>query len=211
MLSWDDIWKILVSVLVSLGGISGIIVFVVKTSADQIVKRLEASYALKLDKELEKYKVVLENKNYISKTKFDVEFSIYRELSKSFSDAVKAVSIMIPAGYTTVPADSEDRKKYEENNYQNALNAVVIAQDTLKSNIPFISKDIYEAYKDILSNCNMQITTFADRWNVGIIGHEFGKSTLTTEDYKRTREINQKFDSLNEKIRDYIAKLDVIE
>lgn len=76
--------EIVLSVLASVGGIGIVFTAVIKFSSDFIAKRLEERYSLKLNKELEKYKSMVESKNYISKTKFDTEFEIYRNLSKTF-------------------------------------------------------------------------------------------------------------------------------
>ena len=206
-MEWDSIWKIVLSVLASVGGISGVIIIIVKFTSNIIAERLSKKYELKLNKELENYKAGVENKTYISKTKFDAEFTLYRELSLVFFNATKSVSIMIPHGYNKVPADETERKKFEKNNYSRALTDVVKAQDTLNSNIAFISKDIYDAYSDILRDCNMQLSVFEERWNRSIIGHKFGESTLEPEDYKRTKTINEKFEKLNILLRNYIASL----
>lgn len=207
----SQIWKIVFDVIAGVGGIGVIILAIIKFSSDFIAEKLATKYEHKLDAKLEKYKSELSKKEYVSKTKFDAEFTLYRELSKVFFDAIKAVSIMIPYGMTKVSADEEKRKEEEEYSYQEALKAVVLAQDTLRSNIPFISKEIYELYADILSDCNTQLDAFSERWNKSFLGHKFGESTLTHEDYKRTKTITEKFNALNEKVREYISKLDVMD
>lgn len=80
----DKILKIVLAVLASFGGISGIFFLVVKKSSEIIAERLKKKYDLKLNEELERYKANIDNKIYISKTKFDAEFDIYRRLSKVF-------------------------------------------------------------------------------------------------------------------------------
>lgn len=60
----------------------------------------------------------------------------------AFAELIKNISIMIPGGYTLGPADREERLAYEEECYKNAKKAYVNAQDTLNSNIPFISDDM---------------------------------------------------------------------
>ena len=210
-MTWDDIWKVVAMALTSVGGIGATIVLAVKGAAGIIAKRLEERYSLQLSKELEAYKSKIESKTYISKTKFDAEFNLYRELSKVFFDAVKAVSIMIPHGLSKYPIDPDMRKEVEEEHYKKALQAVVVAQDTLKSNIPFISKELYDSYSDILSDCTRQINAFEERWNVSYVGHKLGESTLELDDYQRTKTIVDKFDALNEKVRAYISGLDVLE
>ena len=207
----NEIWKFALCILSSVGGIGAIIVFAVKFSADIIANKLEEKYAFKLNKELEKYKASIDNKKYISKTKFDTEFQIYRELSKKFFEAVKSITIMIPAGYATYPADKDAKKEYENGLYEKALKATVEAQDELNANIPFILDSIYSKYEEILSLCRVQLGVFEDRWNVLILSTQEEKERFDMEDYKRSRDLRDKFKLLNENIRDYLSSIDVVE
>lgn len=210
-MNWDEIWKIVLGVLASVGGIGGIILAIVKFSSNIIAKRLEEKYTLKLNKELEKYKSNLDNKIYISKTKFDTEFSIYRELSKAFFEMVKTISLMIPSGYATYPAGKKDKKEYENKLYSNASKTTVLAQDVLNSNAPFIPNDLFEKYNEILGLCRVQLGVFEDRWNVLYLAPQEEKENFSIEDYKRTSEINDKNKALNTNIREYLSKLDVLD
>ena len=205
----NDIVEIVLGVLAGVGGISGIILAGIKLSANTIAKRLEEKYTLKLNKKLERYKSNLDNKIYISKAKFDTEFEIYRELSKAFFEMVKDISILIPSGLTSIPADPEKKKKYDEKIYKEAMESTVKAQDILNGNIPFISEEIYNAYTEILKLCRQQLNAFERRWNLSYLSPN--KEELTTEEYNRTDVINQKFLEANDKIRKYIEKLDVLE
>lgn len=210
-MDWNDIWKIVLGIVASVGGIGGIILAVIKFSSSIIAKRLEERYSLKLNKELEKYKSSLDNKIYISKTKFDTEFSIYRELSKAFFELVKNINGMIPYGYSKVPADETVRKEYEEKTYSKASSSVIIAQDTLNSNAPFISYDIFEKYHSILKLCNIQLNAFERRWDKLSLVSQEEKEKFSVDDYNRTGEINDNFKELNTNIREYLAKLDVLD
>lgn len=210
-MNWDDIGKIIFGVIGSVGGIGAIITLAVKISSNIIADKLSQKYELKLSKELEKYKYGLENKTYISKTKFDAEFQLYRELSKAFFEATKDITIMIPAGYATYPIDENDREEYENNLYDKAKKSTVLAQDILNANIPFIPENIYKKYDEILGLCRIQILTFEDRWNVGIEGTFKEKSKFKPDDYKTSREIREKFEEINGIVRQYISNLDVID
>ena len=210
-MGWNDIWKIVLCAVSSAGGIGTIIVLAVKFSSNFIAEQLSKKYELKLQKELEKYKSGLENKMYISKTKFDAEFQLYRELSKAFFEATKDVTIMIPAGYATYPIDEKEREEYEIKLYESAKKSTVVAQDILNANIPFIPKDIYKKYDEIIGLCRIQIMTFEDRWNVGIEGTVKEKSKFKLDDYKLSREIREKFEDINSIVRQYISNLDVID
>lgn len=206
-----SILDIVLGVIAGVGGISGVIILGIKFSVNIITKRLEEKYTLKLSKELEKYKSNLNNTTYISKAKFDVEFAIYRELSKNFFEMVKDITIMIPSGYAKYPANKEECKEYENNLYKSACNSTIVAQDTLSGNIPFISQNFYEKYREILDLCFIQIDVFEERWNIFYLASQKEKETFDRDDYTRSREIKQKFEDLNKEIREYLKNLDTIE
>lgn len=210
-MTWENVWKIVLGILASVGGIGAIILAIVKFSSNIIAKRLEERYKQGLKKELEEYKSMLSNKTYISQAKFDVEFSVFRELSKVFFEMVKDISAMIPSGYATYPADKEEKKEYENKLYKQSIKTLIIAQDVLNYNIPFIPNDLYESYNEILDLCNVQIDVFERRWNALSFASQEEKETFSHEDYNRTREINTKFKELNENIRKYLATLDVLD
>ena len=130
--------QVVTTIVAGIGGIGVVFVAVVKFSSNIIAKRLEERYSLKMNKELEEYKSRLDNKTYISKTKFDTEFGIYRDLSKAFFKMVRDVSIMIPIGVASYPANEEAKKEYENNLYKAAVKSCVAAQDVLSANVPFI-------------------------------------------------------------------------
>lgn len=80
----NKVWEIVVAVVGGLGGIGVIFGAVIYFTSNFIAERLQKKYELKLNEKFEKYKGNIDNKTYISKTKFDAEFGIYRSLSKAF-------------------------------------------------------------------------------------------------------------------------------
>lgn len=207
----ENIKDIVLWLIASVGGIGFVIVSCVAFCSNIIAKRLEEKYSLKLNEELERYKANIDNKKYITKTKFDAEFALYKSLSKAFFDMVKAVSGMIPIGLVYIPADEKIRDEYDEKNYKEALRCVVIAQDELNSNAPFIPQEFFDGYEEIRRLCNLQLKEFEGRWNVMSLIPEKEKKQLSDEAYARTGEINTKFQELNKKIREYLDKIDVLE
>lgn len=207
----DKIWELVMAVIAGLGGIGAIFGAVIYFASNFIAERLQKKYELKINEKYEKYKVDIENKTYISKTKFDAEFNLYRSLSKTFFDMIKNVTVMIPQGLVMVPADKELKRKVDEEHYNAARGAVVVAQDELNSNAPFIPEKFYEAYEEIRKLCGMQLSEFEERWNVGYFASQEEKESLSSEAYKRTGEINAKFKQLNNEIREYLSNLDVLE
>lgn len=206
----SDIQKIVFEILAGIGGIGVVFTAIVGFSSNFIADKLQKKYQLKLNEELEKYKASLTSKIYISKTRFDAEFLIYQNLSFAFSECVKAFSILIPSGFVNVPADKEFREQQDKGHYSDARNAYVVAQDELSKSIPFIPKEFCDGYRDLLKLCSLQLYDFEERWNVSYLGTKEEKSVLGQDSYKRTGEINQKFDELNDIIRDYLTRLDVL-
>lgn len=206
----DSVIKIVLEIVAGIGGIGVIFSAVVGFCSSQIAEKLQNKYQLKLDETLEKYKATLTNKIYISQTKFDAEFAIYKSLSDAFAKCVKAFNVLIPAGLAIHPADKEKKKELDEKNFGQAVSAYSNAQDELDKSIPFISEDIVEGYIELLKMCNQQIFDFQERWNVSYIGTEEEKSSLSDESYNRTTQINKLFKEQNMRIRDYLNKLDVL-
>jgi len=206
-----QVLSIATACIVSAGGVGGIAIAVIKFSSNIIAERISAKYENKLEQVLEKYKTELSKKEYVSQVKFDAEFEIYRTLSKEFSTAVKNISLMTPDGMAYFPADEDKRKEYENNNYVNANNAIVMAQDALYANGAFISEDLYNKYNEILALCGQQLNAFQRRYNVLYFASQEKKESYTDKEYERTTTIKEKWLELNNCVREYISKLEVID
>lgn len=208
-MSWADVGQIATAAILSAGGIGAIIAGTVHFSANQIADRLAKKYEAKLTQETEKYKSELNKKEYVSKTRFDTEFQIYRDLSIAFFDLVKVINALIPYGMTLRPAEEEARKKLENTNLDEAMCLSVIAQDTLNKNAPFIPETFYDSYDSILRKCFIQIDVIREKNNVLDMRPDKGNPEF--DDYTRTDEINKEFRANNNAIRAYLASLDIID
>lgn len=210
-MDFSQIASIATACIVSAGGVGGVAMAVVKFTSNIIADKISAKYENKLEQALEKYKTELSKKEYVSQVRFDAEFEIYRTLSKEFSTAVKNISLMIPDGMAYFPADEDKRKEYENNNYLNANNAIVMAQDALYANGAFISEDLYNKYNEILALCGQQLNAFQRRYNVLYFASQEKKESYTDKEYERTTTIKEKWLELNNCVREYISKLEVID
>ena len=85
------------------------------------------------------------------------------------------------------------------------------AQDSLKSNIPFIPENIYDGYNELLKLFGLQLAAYEDRFVVTDLRPQSEKETFSRDDYKRTREISEKWITINNKIRKYLNSLEIIE
>lgn len=205
-----EIWKLVLAVIAGLGGIGVVFGAVIYFTSNFIAERLQKKYDLKLNEELERYKANIDNKIYISKTKFDAEFDIYRRLSKAFFDLVKNISILIPAGVVYLPADQEKQRQLDNENYLAAKKSYIIAQVELISNAPFIPERFYNEYKNIQKMCKEQLDEF-DLRSIPSLSTQEEKETISKDARKITTDINVKFKNLNNEIRKYLNSLDVIE
>lgn len=207
----DKIWEIVLAVIAGLGGIGVVFGAVVYFTSNFIAERLQKKYDLKLNEEFEKYIANIDNKIYISKTKFDAEFNIYRRLSKVFLDLVKNISILIPSGVFYLLADQEKQRQLDNENYLASEKSFIIAQVELISNASFIPERFYSEYESIQKLCKEQLDEFANRWNVASLCTQEEKETISSEARDRTKDINDRFKNLNKEIREYLNSLDVIE
>ena len=204
----DQITSIALACITSAGGVGAIILGVIKLSSNTIASNLEKKYELRMNKELELYKAGVGNKIYISKTKFDTEFQLYRQLSNCFTRMVKEVAQLFPV----LTKDMRNDHEAFQGMHNRALDAIVLAQDELCSSAPFISKGLYEKFLEIENLCKHQLSDFQDfRLRPDAKSYQVELNKEYREAYNRTRKINQKLNELLEELRDYISKLDVIE
>ena len=108
--------------------IGAVIVGVIKFSSSFIAERLHKKYEAELENKLETIKITLGNKQYITKTRFDAEFTIYRELSRDFFEMALLCISLFPEGLSYRAADDAVHKKEEDELFANAGKAYMKAQ-----------------------------------------------------------------------------------
>ena len=150
-MGWSEIWKVVLGVVTSVGGVGIIIVACAKFASGMIATRLEQKYSLKIEKDLEAYKTELEKdfegykqglskemeryrtslaaKNYVSKTRFDAEFEIYRNLSLAYFEMIKMITNLIPPGLANRIADEKKESERVQKLYLQSNDATIAAQD----------------------------------------------------------------------------------
>ena len=190
--------QIAIAVVITSGGISGIILAVIKFSSNIIADKLSKKYELKLNKELEKYKSNLDSKIYITKAKFDKEFELYQQLSRNFFYMIEKLHTLYPI--VGIQSKDEDFPIFFDNmNYKETQVAAIKAQETINSYAAFITKDFYESYNNILEECR------------GLIYLYSTDKKTDTESFDIMEKIKKMFEQLNDKLREYLSKLEVIE
>lgn len=208
-MSWSDIWKIILAALASVGGVAGFIVLAIKFASNIIAERLSQKYEIRLQKELESFKSTLSKKEYVSRTRFDTEFKIYRELSQVFSEAIEGVHGIIPFGEAYYPIDEDEKSDYEQQLFVGFAKASYHAKTTLFSNAPFIPKNIYDKFDEIMCLIQQQSEVYNEAHFHTTLSNADGE--ITDEDINRTDLIDKKFDLLTDEIRTYLSSLEILE
>jgi hypothetical protein len=210
-MSWSDVWKIILSIVASVGGIGAIICFVIKFSSDIIADRLSKKYELKMNKEIESYRNKLDQKNYISKARFDKEFEIYQDLSEKILDMTFANYVLFPV-FDKVPPNEEERQEFFNERYKNAVQTYNDANRTIKATAPFIPEDIYKLFSELRDDCCKQI----DDYTIFVLEPDYKENrTDLREEYKacwtRTKAISEKRDNIISNLRKYLSTLEVLD
>lgn len=203
-MDWGTIAEMAIANLISGGLIVTGITLIGNHLSNKSLAKLQAS----LNEKNKHVEAEISKKNYISKTRFETEFSIYRELTMNFSKMVINISLLVPYGLVNVPAKEEDRKKLEQDNYIEAKKAAVKAQDSLHANKAFISKELCNKYEEILQLVVLQLEAYTRRFNLSYTPEE--RQGYKSEDFLRTKELQDKWNAQTDRIRDYLANLEVI-
>ena len=201
---WTTVFKIVTAIIFSFGGAGAIIVAIIKFCVDKIADRLEQKYELRLSQELETFKSKLESKSYVSKTSF---VAAVGKANFVTADMVKEVSQLFPRFTKDSRTDIETYKS----KYDTAFDKVIVFQDLLTSNAPFISEDMYSAFHVLEEKCKEQLSDFVD-FRLRPDADEYRAECK--DDYKsvwkRTDEIQKELASIIQTLRKYLSTLEVL-
>lgn len=214
-MSWDSVWKIALTVVASFGGIAGIIAVVIKFCANQITDRLNAKYESSLKKELERYKSSLSKSEHVSKERFDREFTMYQELSE------KHMTVVYDMGTAVLITRGAKYPGYEKTSDFVHLAAKHLDEAEMmnKRYAPFISKEIFENYKE-LGKQAYSIISLLDLYDMfdnqvaSVIKYNnqsYTKVQAKQEIEDRQKTLSKLSDELLDKLRDYLSGLGTVE
>jgi hypothetical protein len=210
-MDWNMIWETASTVIISVGGAGAIILASAKFLAEKTANRLEAKFQQKLDKGIEKYKSTLEHNRYITKTQFDIEFGVYRKLTKTYFDMLVSLTSIVGDDYRDTDPGELHKRKCDINTYKRLIQKNSYAQDTLYENAPFIPETMFKKYEEILELANKQFWVFiyqfrehsAEMLSQGIVISDSDKANLQT--------IKEKINDVNSKLRDYLNSLNIVD
>lgn len=216
-MDWSQIGAIATACIISAGGMGAIVVAVIKFASDFIAEKMQKKYEAKLSKEIEAYKMTLEKKSYISKTKFDKEFEIYQSICSETIEAVfQSGSMIIILRGSPIIEDFVEVLKVCIEKYN-------IANMLLVKYAPFMDSEIYNKYKEILTLLDKFISFSQFYIQAAQNGYpqfstkEKGvQKTFTLNEAKNEIEnmrktISEKSDRTLIELRDYLSSRDVLD
>lgn len=148
-----------------------------------------------------------DNRLYISKTQYDLEFGIYRELSKKAFSLIVDLSII----YTNSHFRTNDEKKNpaeEIRHFKNVTNDICDVQDILHENAPFIPESIYDKYDELYSLAKEQFWVYLDDMKKCLENNL--PLPITDESKERVERIDALYSSINKELRKYLFSLAIV-
>lgn len=206
----EDIIKIIFGITASISVAGVVVLFVIKLAAEKIAEALEKKYTLKFDKEIEKYKSSLEGKNYITKTQFDIEFKIYRELTKSFFDMFISLYSLVSPSYEGVVASPDDYETTGEI-FMLTSGKVTDAQNCLHKNRAFVNESLYKKYDKIFIKAVNIFDEFKQSYFNQCIETTVLNETWRKEKYKIVNQIEKELETTDDELREYLHSLTIID
>ena len=206
----SEFWLTILGILGSVGGggaiVAGLSSWLGKVWAD----RLMAKETAKFREDLERLTKQLERKNYVSKVRFDAEFAIYRELSKTLVVVVQDASLLFPLdGLQYAPSDDKARRQMYKEYYEDAYKSYTAFSNCLASNSAFIAEDIYQDFESIRKKICQQINFYPAI--IGLTSTPYVSQEKTEECWRYTAELYEEQQKLQNKLRKYLKTLDVVD
>lgn len=205
----DNIFvQLVLAVIVSAGGVGGLVIVVTKFTVGIISDRLSQKFQKELEKEIEAYRMDLDTRKHASITRYDIELTLYQDLNGIFFALLKDVNQLIPVGISYELLEKDVREQIQKKALVDARVSYENAQDILNKNEPFIMEEIYENYYQILQLSHMQISIID--LNFSKYNLNADKNDLKIENHNRTKEINRIFKKNNKCIRDHLLSLELL-
>lgn len=170
-----------------IGGIGVVIIGIVKFSTSLMEKKMER----KFEKEKTLFQSKLDKQQYISRTRFDVEFNIYRNLSQKFGLLILRML-----------ADTSCCEYNEERNGEMCKLAYEAVME-LYGSAPFIKKDLYDNFTEIYEKCRQMIAKYDELIKKKNCGYN---EKLENE----ARELFGEYNKIIDKVREYNSNIEVI-
>lgn len=215
-MTWQLVLEIVAAAIASVGGAGAIIwalsSFFGKMWANKILEKQKAEYQKDIEqyksallRELENVKATNERLTYISKVQFDIQIDLIKKLtSQSFRVITFGFSI-VPLNETLFKYPKEFFTNYDSffNEYTNNFNLFI---QVVGQSFAFLDKEICDLYGNLLALNRKQIDSFKQIYAINKITEKDIQLLLNNG-----TEIQTIFETINEKIKNYLSNLKVAE
>lgn len=155
---------------------------------------------------IEKKRAKNDGRIHVSKTQFDLQIEIYKQLSSAFFHVL--------VNLNTLESKKEGKhfykdKELNQNDYIRLVEVTSKAQDLLYENAPFIPEDIYEKYDRVNNLINNHFWKYMDNIHYVSKVEDGVKSAEDIEDI--TDVVEHLLREINATIRARIADMSIIE
>lgn len=148
-----------------------------------------------------------DNKLYISKAQYDLEFDVYRQLSKkTFALIVDLTTIYTNHHFRE---DTENTSPAENlRKFTGITNDICDVQDVLHENAPFIPENIYNEFNELYELAKEQFWIYLEDSKVCIRTGQ--PLPITEESVRRVEKIEVIYKSLIQDLRKYLFSLCIV-
>lgn len=218
-MNWEDIWKIILSAVASVGGASVIIIAVTKRLSEFLSERMLKKYQGELDKEIESYKRDLEieiekvksqneHVKYVSQRQFDAEFTAYEKIFDCMFKFSVYTRQLYPS-FEWLITDKDKRKEVYTQRLGDFRDAFNTFSETVEVNAPFMPKELYDMFVKMRGLANEIAMNYEE---IRIEDKEEDRDFNREEAYKRypkEDELGKLVQQSKDKVREYLGTLRV--
>ena len=208
-MNFQQIWEITGMIIASIGGVGAIIYVVSGFISKRIANILDKKYEQRLNKELERFKYTLEQRKYVTKTQFDCEFEIYRQLSKAFFSMLTKLSF-----FTESVMNKEDTQENHDSRleyFKKVGIATADAQNILYENAAFIPESIFILYDRVYEQANTLFWKYSKCFDAYASGKLDYFEIVNSDDKIAIDRISTELSAVNCEVRKYLGNLSCIE
>lgn len=199
-------WDFVCRLVATAGGFTVATLAIIKFAGAKIIELFFERYKTLEQKDIENYKVALNNKQYVTQKRYDKIFDIYEELTSATYEAIEYLSALIPVDRKiTYPLNAEEWNKYVSDNLEDLKKSCAKAKKAIYRYVPFIQESHEKKYMYLIELIEHQISI------MDLVQRKKRTDLLKPEDFSCTKEINNKLLELNNEIREYLLSLEVMK
>lgn len=202
----NNLYNFITRFIVYLCG-TGIMSYVSKLIAKKTAEGCMVKFQHELDKKLESHKTSLENKNYVSKARFDTEFSVCKEL-------MMACRTMIDDTYNLFPNYVRGEEKCTIEKQNKAILSHSKFTKLLAGYAPFITESLYNSFFSLSQYCALNIDAYYYRLQTtsdNPVSFYDVRDHHISEAYIRSREYDDRLLCISNDMRAYFSSIEIMK